>query len=877
MESAERGLSHILGWEVEGELTDFVSQEGFKGRTTSDGSTAPAGANGATSSPVPLASPEISMADNGPAKPRARAEPPAPAPIPVPTPGRQRSGTDSTAFRSGLAPPHTGNGYTPSIASERDHDDGSNTINEKSGKKKGGFLSALRGNKLDRRKSTSQGASLKGSQGAGGGATSPPPVPPMMSPDDEEAFSRPGRPTGAGRTLSEEEFGGSNDGRGGGSSSLRPDGLKNRKSNRDSFMPSFSSLGLKRKGEKGSKATEVPLTGPLTGARTRDDDYRRATEASAMSAREREEADLERALRESRQEMERGQQTGLSSNANANVQSPLDEDVPPLGTQSIRGTGQGMETIAPTSTPSTMHRPFSEGRERSNSNNPFAASMSSASADRPAAPSVTSDGHQQAPEADLMSLNDDDVASDAGTQPSGQPLRSLAIQPASSNQESEADREAAMLKLKNTLLSSAPGGGSGSGSVNRRATRLGPGRERASRQSTISSSTSGAGPAAVSAAYPAANSSEELPVSQILELHKQQTGTSISGQNAAPSVTSPIDHFSTPVASGFSASSRPTSPLGGMAHRAIPDRAGSVLSTASSQQGSLSRGTGAAVGSVGFSQPQGHGIRAAVLETVNVMFKNGKVTALKVTGEIGLTAKSLDANHQLRIRIAGSDSLERSSPNHSILTPVGGRSDEFTIDTAALQTASATAGSITTIFKYQVRTEGTDMRLLVPIEIAPQWKLEPHQTSFIMTYNGNPDCRFSTGESAASADDPFGGGDEVGPTAPPVLHDVTISVLTPGGLVTGTLQTKPEGSWNNEKRRIQWKMDDLDITSSRMAKILARWQVESIGEAQPVSVSWRLPGRLASRIGIQLLDDVHGTSFQEVARATQSGKYIAQP
>ena len=826
MESAERGLSHILGWEVESEIVDFVSKEGFKdGSAPAVNGTSSASAGQAAPVPAPLGLPEIGVADAQLNATSARS----------PALPRQRSGTDAASMRSGLSPRPT-NGRAESVMTERDGEQGE----EKSKGKKKGFLSALRGNKLDRQKSQSAGSSaLKSSQSSG---TIPPP-PPMMSAADEEAFAHPGAPQRA--NSRNDEFGSN--------SSLRPGGPKNRKSNRDSFMPSFSSLGLKKKGNKQDEPPAAPLTSNLSGRTTSRDDYNRATEASRMSAREREEADLQRALRESAQEAQAQQQSLSQPEA---MRSPLDEDVPDLG----NGMGRADSVMAPTPTQGQMNRPF--GRDRSNSNNPFAASMQpSAEATETLQEPVTA----VAPQADLMSLDEPD--SDAEQRDQSKNLRSVAIQPATGGQqESDAEREAAMLRMKNTLLQSAPGGSSNS--VSRRATRLAPGRERASRQSTIfmEGSPRSVSPS-LSSGTGAVGATDEMPVSQILDMHKQQQ---VTGQPVSASPTA--ETFNT----APSLSSRPTSPdtaiTSGpsMASRALPSKQGSLLSSASSQHASHPH-----AGPSIFSRPGTAGIKVAILETVHAVFKAGQIDSVRVTGEIALSASSVDHNGSaLKLRLSGTSNLERTAPNNNIIVPAGDSPDEYTLDVAALEAASSSS-PLTTVFKYQLRTESASLRQFAPVEVGPQWKLEQHQTSFLMTYNGNPDCRFSSVSASASAD-PFGSSESSGPTssAPPVLHDVSFSVPVPGGISNGTLQTKPQGSWNPEKRRLLWKMDDLDITSSRMAKILARWQVDAQGEQQPVNISWRLPGRLASGLDVRLVGD-SGIAFEEVVRITQSGRYQA--
>ena len=404
------------------------------------------------------------------------------------------------------------------------------------------------------------------------------------------------------------------------------------------------------------------------------------------------------------------------------------------------------------------------------------------------------------------------------------------IQPAASiRQEDDAASDAALLRMKNTLsqgLTPSPSG------INRRSTRA----NKSSRPSTGAAIS----PASSS---PLASPSDEIPIATILESQRQ---TRDAEKANAPGIASPLE--------------MPMSSSNGVSiPRDPPTRVGSVPSISSSQQNL------ATAASNPFENPDAPGLRASILETVNVLFQAGQVVRVLVTGEIGLSLKDVNVNGPLRIKIANFGQFDKSAPNNALMSTVDEGAGEFAINITALQSLRNT---VTTVFKYQLRTEGIDPKAYVPIEVHPQWKIEAQQTSFIMTYHGNPSCQFTAHEES-----PFGADGEDS-KSPPILHDVSFTVPVATGCKD--MQTKPLGSYSAEKKRILWKMDDLDITSSRAAKILARFQTDTEGTQQPVTVQWRLPGRLASNVGLEVLGD-SGVIFEEVVRATQSGKYLAQP
>lgn len=204
METAERGLEHILAWEVEQELTEFVSREGFKGgsgrappRTTS---------NGRQQSAPPL--PPVVNVDS----PTGEFGQNSASVMPATTPVRQRTNTDSQSIRSGRA---------PSVTSSRQGDG-----------RAGGFLSAFRSggaNKLDRRKSTAVQQQQQ-RQALNGGD----------SDEERDAFRSSGSAS-LGRPSRDRQQSVRSSGLGSDDEDSRGGGLKvnSGKSKRNSFMPGF--------------------------------------------------------------------------------------------------------------------------------------------------------------------------------------------------------------------------------------------------------------------------------------------------------------------------------------------------------------------------------------------------------------------------------------------------------------------------------------------------------------------------------------------------------------------------------------------------------------------------------------------------------------
>lgn len=411
--------------------------------------------------------------------------------------------------------------------------------------------------------------------------------------------------------------------------------------------------------------------------------------------------------------------------------------------------------------------------------------------------------------------------------------------------------------MKNTLLLSKPSSAGSSNSLNRRATRAG------SRRETLQASNASS-----------SRKSSSLVPSPSEEVQGQPFAGGDMTASPLGQTGNPIDHFD----QSFT-TARPSSPMSLASQGAGSEfgRAGSILSKSTSQQNLsasnvLMPAVSAANPFEATSSPtsptssSSGGLRAAILETVNVLMKGGQIVRVMITGEISLSLKEFgsasgaDSGEPLAIRIRGFDTFEKSAPNLAYMTsPASSGPGEFELNTLALQAASERvtsekgASNVVTILKYQVRLPDNDWAKYVPLAVTPQWKCEPQQTSFIITYSGAASSTFLPST---------------------LLRDVsfTIPVSTPAT----NLQTKPEGSYSTSANQIKWKMDDIDLSTAagKSAKILARFATEQgPAQPQPVSVAWKVRGQLVSRhVGIQVAGNV---KLGEVVKLVQSGKYLA--
>jgi hypothetical protein len=340
---------------------------------------------------------------------------------------------------------------------------------------------------------------------------------------------------------------------------------------------------------------------------------------------------------------------------------------------------------------------------------------------------------------------------------------------------------------------------------------------------------------------------DDMPLSKLIE--QQQA---LEAGNNPPTTVTPTIISTSPSSSPFNESPF-SSPL---KTPATHERAMSMLSTSSSRDVLGATGSGASP----FEQPHGEGLRASLTETVNVMAKGGDVTRVMVTGEISLSLRAASISGPLRLRLTAYEQLEKSAPNTHYLTPLDNAPGEYTLDAAAL--ASASANGPVAVLRYHLHVPDGSLQHtdLSPVHLHPQWKCEPTTTSILISYRA-----VATSRLASSS--PF---DESPETH---LRDVTLHVPITSSHVGG-VQTKPHGSYASDRRRLAWRLDDLDLASTEVHKVLARLAVNEASAVQPIVLRWRMPGRLVSGVGVEVSGADGEVRLEEVVKRAE-GKHLA--
>ncbi|TKY86067.1 hypothetical protein EX895_004892 [Sporisorium graminicola] len=266
-------------------------------------------------------------------------------------------------------------------------------------------------------------------------------------------------------------------------------------------------------------------------------------------------------------------------------------------------------------------------------------------------------------------------------------------------------------------------------------------------------------------------------------------------------------------------------------------------------------------------------IKASLSERVNVIFVGREISKVMVVGElsvaVGAGLAAAASGKPLHIRIEAFEQLEKAAPNPALLKPVPGGTTpgEYLLDVKTLLEQGAGSGlpgsgSQAVVLKYQVHISEARKSEYVPLQLHAQWRCEPHQTSFLMTYTPNSSCRFSATDST-----------------PAVLQDLQFAVSIQPSSVSN-IMSKPTATFVSETKSLFWKINDnLSLASGadQVHKLLARCQIEGAQTVpSPVHLKWKILGSTVSSLGISTVGE-EGGKIEEVVRQCVAGKFIASP
>lgn len=454
----------------------------------------------------------------------------------------------------------------------------------------------------------------------------------------------------------------------------------------------------------------------------------------------------------------------------------------------------------------------------------------------------------------LLDDEDDDGVSPLPTSTNsiyGAPKLNLALasQPI---QESEADQQAALQKMQNTLLSKPPSGPSRKNTIRGR---------RDVRNTTFNTLP------------------DDMPLAQALKLQGQQED---AAERAAMTESPTQEILATPPSSAGLNPFYVSNPRSSVSTPLVPQFTGRDNFTAASSPTTSVMG-----GMNPFDQAasalNGPGLRATITETVNVASKGGLVSKAMITGEICVTLRDLSKYSPLHglgpvhIRLDEFEQLEKVAPNPKYLSQVPDRPGEYYLHPEKLASATSQQTTRPVLFKYQLHVGEGKAGDFAPIEVHPQWKVTPGETRLVINYKSNDQGRLARRINSHISSSLFG------QELQGKMTDLSIIAGLGGVEVTG-VQAKPAGgTWSAEKRKMVWNVNEVDFdpsSTSSAGKIVARFLSSTDGGlAQPegVTLRWKVDGSLTSALGLSVVNGTEGGwKFEEVGKAVISGKYVAE-
>ncbi|KAL6715184.1 hypothetical protein ACLMJK_007448 [Lecanora helva] len=242
--------------------------------------------------------------------------------------------------------------------------------------------------------------------------------------------------------------------------------------------------------------------------------------------------------------------------------------------------------------------------------------------------------------------------------------------------------------------------------------------------------------------------------------------------------------------------------------------------------------------------PQMHqpGLNASIVETVSATFEKTQVTKATVIGELALQHnpnQTASPSGTESIRLENFPVLEKVAPNPTFINQIPSKSGEYTVNLSQVSRPSVA-------FKYQVHLDDTNLAAHAPISITPIWKIEPSQTSVIMTYAFNPAF--------------------VSPAKRSVSLKNVMVVIPLENAKALSCQSKPLGIFAKERSLVYWKLGDMTLDGYAEApqKLLARFSTESEAKPGNVEVRWEISGEAATGLG-------SGLGLSQMAAAREEG------
>ena len=246
-----------------------------------------------------------------------------------------------------------------------------------------------------------------------------------------------------------------------------------------------------------------------------------------------------------------------------------------------------------------------------------------------------------------------------------------------------------------------------------------------------------------------------------------------------------------------------------------------------------------ASGTIRHPDLHGPGLNSSIIESVSAWFERGTLTKAVMIGEVALAYNHQDLSTPFgaeSIRLDNFSVLEKVAPNPTFIEQVPNKPGFYTVNLSSITRTSVA-------FKYQVHHESpAAVTTHAPLLIIPQWKVEPTQTSVILSYSLNP--AFALPEGVTSLH----------------LSNVALIIhLDPTGGKATNAKTANGGIFARERSIVYWRLGHITLASDTPAQQLrARFFTDGEGKPGAAEARWEIAseavGSLGSGLSVSVLD-----------------------
>ncbi|KAJ3220004.1 hypothetical protein HDU67_007737 [Dinochytrium kinnereticum] len=240
-------------------------------------------------------------------------------------------------------------------------------------------------------------------------------------------------------------------------------------------------------------------------------------------------------------------------------------------------------------------------------------------------------------------------------------------------------------------------------------------------------------------------------------------------------------------------------------------------------------------------------VDAVITETINLLLRDGEIEKLMVSGEVAVVVPVTPSVSKCKAFLQGSDSIEKVVVNDMYASqPDAQQQNLIELDLDRI----SELGGPAPILKYKLHIDSSDYEQYAPVFFSTLWKKDPTYSSFLLAYQYNDDFK-----------------------ARAPLQGLSFLVNLQNGGSIASVQLKPTGIWNPDKKALLWRVEDIrtdDPASVETHKLFARFETSEDLTSAQVIVRFTSP-TLCSEIELDFPED--GVLLRNVEKNITTGTY----